>query len=95
MVGSVNLNGLIWLYIGLGGLTFRTVHLFFLRDVNTGLVWALKIMTDPFPDIMLYWRCIFHLLKSLRRDHGSHVRFPRLRDSPSHNQAQPDVRNIQ
>src|SRR5258708_7471924 len=28
----------IWLMIGLGGLLFRTVHLFFLKDVQTGLV---------------------------------------------------------
>src|SRR5690242_19779966 len=29
----------LWLVIGIGGLLFRTVHLFFIRDVETGLVW--------------------------------------------------------
>ena len=46
----------IWLVIGGGGLLFRTVHLFFIRDVETGLVWMTKILTDPFHDLMLYTR---------------------------------------
>src|SRR6516162_4694341 len=54
---------LIWLFIGLGGLMFRTVHLFFLRDVQTGLVWATKILTDPFHDIKLYHKAPLYLLR--------------------------------
>ena len=54
---------LIWLFIGLGGLMFRTVHLFFLRDVQTGLVWATKILTDPFHDIKLYHKAPIYLLR--------------------------------
>ena len=49
--------------LGLGGLLFRTVHLFFIRDVQTGLVWATKILTDPFHDIKLYYRAPAHLLR--------------------------------
>ena len=45
-----------WLALGVGGLLFRTVHLFFIRDVKTGLVWMTKILTDPFHDIKLYWQ---------------------------------------
>ncbi len=41
----------VWLAIGIGGLLFRTVHLFFIRDVETGLVWMTKILTDPFSDL--------------------------------------------
>jgi hypothetical protein len=55
--------GLLWLAIGLGGLMFRTVHLFFLRDVQTGLVWATKIVTDPFHDVYLYYKAPFYLLR--------------------------------
>ena len=55
--------GQIWLVVGFGGLIFRTVHLFFLKDVQTGLVWITKIATDPFHDIMLYWRAPLYLLK--------------------------------
>jgi hypothetical protein len=55
--------GLFWLLIGAGGLVFRTVHLFFLKDVQTGLVWAAKILTDPFHDIKLYHMAPIHLLR--------------------------------
>jgi hypothetical protein len=44
----------IWLAIGLAAIVFRTVHLFFLQDVQAGLVWFTKILTDPFHDILLY-----------------------------------------
>ncbi len=46
----------IWLAVGIGGLLFRTVHLFFIRDVQTGLVWMTKILTDPFNDLKLYYK---------------------------------------
>jgi hypothetical protein len=53
----------IWLAVGAGGLVFRTVQLFFLKDVQTGLVWATKILTDPFHDIKLYAAAPLHLLR--------------------------------
>jgi len=59
----INRVGEIWLIVGFGGLLFRTVHLFFLKDVQTGLVWFTKIATDPFHDVKLYWRAPLHLLK--------------------------------
>jgi hypothetical protein len=55
--------GQIWLVIGFGGLLFRTVQLFFIKDVQTGLVWLTKIVTDPFHDIMLYYRAPLYLLR--------------------------------
>ncbi len=55
--------GLMWLALGVGGLMFRTAQLFVQRDVQTGLVWACKIITDPFHDVMLYWRAPLHLLR--------------------------------
>ena len=48
--------GQLWLVLGAGALVFRTVQLFFIRDVETGLVWAAKIVTDPFNDFRLYRR---------------------------------------
>jgi hypothetical protein len=53
----------IWLVIGIGGVLFRTVHLFFLKDVQSGLVWATKILTDPFHDIKLYHKAPLALLR--------------------------------
>lgn len=61
--GFVHNMSLIWLAVGVGGLLFRTVHLFFIRDVQTGLVWMTKIVTDPFHDVKLYYRAPLHLLR--------------------------------
>jgi len=44
----------IWLALGVAGLLFRTVQLFFISNVKTGLAWCTKILTDPFHDIRLY-----------------------------------------
>jgi hypothetical protein len=62
--------GYLWLAVGAGGLLFRTIHLFFIRDVMSGLVWATKIVTDPFNDFMLYRHAPLRLLKGERLDHG-------------------------
>jgi hypothetical protein len=53
----------LWIVLAVGALLFRTIHLFFLRDVQTGLVWMTKILTDPFHDIMLYHRAPLYLLR--------------------------------
>ena len=55
--------GWIWLWLGVAGLLFRTLHLFILSGVQTGLVWATKILTDPFHDIWLYHRAPLYLLR--------------------------------
>ena len=60
----------IWLAVGIGGLLFRTVHLFFIRDVETGLVWMTKIITDPFNDFKLYHKAPLFLLKGELIDPG-------------------------
>jgi len=55
--------GAAWLILGAGGLLFRTIHLFFLKDVQTGLVWMTKIITDPFHDIILYHKAPLYLMR--------------------------------
>jgi hypothetical protein len=55
--------GQIWLTLGVGGLLFRTLQLFFIRDVQTGLVWCTKILTDPFYDVKQYCRAPLYLLR--------------------------------
>jgi hypothetical protein len=61
--GFARHTGLLWLAIGVGGLLFRTVHLFFLKGVLDGLVWMTKILTDPFHDIYLYHKAPLALLR--------------------------------
>jgi len=55
--------GYLWLFIGFSGLLFRTFQLFFIRDLQTALVWATKIITDPFHDIKLYYRAPVYLMR--------------------------------
>jgi hypothetical protein len=52
-----------WLVIGFGAVVFRTVHLFFLKGVQPGLVWMTKILTDPFHDIKIYHKSFYYLMK--------------------------------
>jgi len=66
--------GMAWFALGVVGLLFRTVHLFFLKGVVEGLAWAIKILTDPFHDVMLYWRAPLYLLKGQLLDPMDHVR---------------------
>ncbi len=53
----------IWLLVGIGAIIFRTTHLFFLMGVQSGLVWAFKILTDPIHDVYIYYKSPYYLLK--------------------------------
>ena len=66
--GHVHDVGLGWLALGIGGLLFRTVHLFFLRGPVWGLAWATKIVTDPFHNIVIYWNSPLALIHGQRFD---------------------------
>ena len=63
---------ILWLLLGIGGLLFRTAQLFIIRDVQTGLVWATKILTDPFNDFKTYRKAPLALLRGelIDPDHG-------------------------
>jgi hypothetical protein len=61
--GFVRHMGEIWLALGIGGLLFRAVQLCFMKDVQTGLVWLAKIITDPFHDVQLYCKAPLYLLR--------------------------------
>jgi hypothetical protein len=55
--------GMCWLFIGVAGVILRSVQLFFIRDLQTGLVWAVKILTDPLHDIKLYYKAPLRLMR--------------------------------
>ena len=65
--------GLAWLALGVAGLVFRVLQLWIQKDLMTGLVWALKIVTDPFHDIMLYYKAPLALLRGELIDPMEHV----------------------
>lgn len=66
--GYVYNLSILWLLLGGAAIVFRTVHLFFIQDVQTGLVWATKIFTDPFHDVKIYYKSPFYLLKGQTLD---------------------------
>jgi hypothetical protein len=74
-VEFVRHTAIMWLIIGIGGLLFRTIHLFFIQGVQAGLVWFVKILTDPFHDIMLYWKAPLYLMRGELIDphHAQHA----------------------
>ena len=62
-VTLLNNVGLLWLFVAAGALLFRTVQLFVVRDVRTGLAWFVKILTDPLHDIRLYYKAPVYVLR--------------------------------
>ena len=55
--------GQAWLVLAGVGLLARTLWLCLTRNLQTGVVWLTKILTDPFHDVMLYHRAPLHLLR--------------------------------
>lgn len=66
--------GWLWFWLGVAGLLFRVLQLALSQSLATGLVWACKILTDPFHDIWLYHRAPLQLLRGERMDPMQHVR---------------------
>jgi len=62
-VGFARHVGTIWLALGIAGVLFRMIQLFFIQDVKAGVVWVTKILTDPFHDIMLYHKAPLALMR--------------------------------
>ena len=56
-------TAILWLLIGVGAVVFRTVHLFFIMGIQSGLVWCTKILTDPFHDIKIYYKAPYYVMK--------------------------------
>jgi hypothetical protein len=65
--------GIAWLALGVAGLVFRVLQLWATQSLATGLVWACKIITDPFHDVMLYHKAPLHLLRGELIDPMDHV----------------------
>lgn len=61
--GFIRQTGLLWLWLGVIGVLFRTIHLFFIRDIKSGMAWITKIITDPFHDVRIYATAPLFLLR--------------------------------
>ena len=73
LAGCLRNLGWVWLAVGLGGLVLRVLQLWALRDLPTGLVWASKILTDPFHDVWLYKGAPLALLRGELIDPMEHA----------------------
>lgn len=73
LMAFLNDVGLAWLALGVAGLVFRVLQLWIQQDLWTGIVWAIKIITDPFHDIMLYHKAPLALLRGEMIDPMEHV----------------------
>lgn len=69
----VNQLATLWILLAVGALLFRTVQLFFIYNVKTGLVWATKIITDPFNDFKTYLKSPLYLMRGELIDPMIHV----------------------
>jgi len=72
--GIIQQVGMVWLYVGIGGLVFRMAQLTIQQGFMTAVAWASKILTDPFHDVMLYWKSPFYLLNGELLDPMDHAR---------------------
>lgn len=55
--------GIVWLVLGFAGLFLRTLWLCATRNIQTGVVWFTKILTDPFHDVKIYHMAPIWLLR--------------------------------
>ena len=66
--------GIAWLALGVAGLLFRGLQLLIQQDATTSFAWMSKICTDPFHDVLLYWKAPFALLRGELIDPMWHIR---------------------
>jgi len=52
-----------WFWLGIMALVIRMVQLTVQQSFRTAVVWICKIITDPFHDMLLYYKAPFYLLK--------------------------------
>jgi hypothetical protein len=74
--------GYIWFGLGAAAVLFRVVQLWVAQDLQTGLAWATKILTDPFNDIKMYHNSPMRYLRGERYDNCT---------TPEHAEPQPQV----
>jgi hypothetical protein len=54
---------ILWIVVGIGAIMFRMVQLFFTMGVQSGIVWATKIVTDPFHDWKIYHKAPYYIIR--------------------------------
>ena len=54
---------LVWAAIAFGAMIVRTLQIFFIHGIQSGLVWFVKILTEPFTNLPLYGKAPLYVLK--------------------------------
>jgi hypothetical protein len=70
---TVRIVGMAWLFLGVAGLLFRVVQLCIKESFKAAFAWALKILTDPVHDVMLYRRSPLYLMRGELIDPMPHI----------------------
>jgi len=70
---AMDIIGMSWLVLGVAGLLFRAAQLFFQDSLRTAAAWVLKILTDPFHDVKMYYKAPIYLMKGELIDPMPHV----------------------
>jgi hypothetical protein len=52
-----------WLWLGVAGVVFRMIQLIIKDSVRTAVTWCIKIITDPFHDVIIYRKSPLYLMK--------------------------------
>jgi hypothetical protein len=55
--------GLLWLAVGVGGAVTRAAALTYFRGPETALAWLIKVLTDPFDNLIYYRKAPLALLR--------------------------------
>lgn len=69
----LRLVGMSWLVLGVAGLLFRVGQLCIIDSAQAAFAWAIKIITDPFHDIKLYYRSPLYLMRGELIDPMPHI----------------------
>ena len=69
----LGLTAMWWLYLGAAGMLFRMLQLWLQDNYVSALAWGLKILTDPFHDVKLYYKAPVRLMRGELIDPMPHV----------------------
>lgn len=70
---TVRIVGMAWLFLGVAGLLFRVLQLCVKDSFKAAFAWAIKILTDPFHDVLLYRRSPLYLMRGELIDPMPHI----------------------
>ena len=59
----LNRVGIGWLWLGVAAVLFRMIQLTAIQSRRVAITWCIKILTDPFHDVIIYRKSSFYLMR--------------------------------